>query len=624
MVSLSVAQQQRNCASMEHLQLQMEQDPQLEERMQQIEQFTSDILANGAAERSVDGIITIPVVVHVIWNINQPQQNISDAQIQSQIDVLNEDLRRLNADASETLPEFQDVAADLEIEFCLASVDPAGNPTTGIERKSSTRSSWGTGSAMKRSGQGGFDAWPRDSYLNMWSCNIGGGILGFATFPGGNAADDGVVVSPQYFGSRDYDTNNDFYLSSPFDLGRTMTHEVGHWANLRHIWGDGPCSIDDFVDDTPRSDNSNYGCPLNHFSCSNKDMVQNYMDYTDDGCMNIFTEGQKARARALFEPGGARAAMLNSAGCGDPEPVCRNPSGVAFEFDGNNVVISLTGSYFGEAYVVTVSGGDLAQPVTYTLSDPQVEDFSPISEVLPELNPCVEYVAEIVTQCFGLGSEIALDPLTVFVFGPECEPPSCDAPENLYATNITWQQATLGWDAEDEAESYRVQGRLRGGLGIFVRTRIIEGTSFRTNNLFPFLTYEFHVQALCGGDLGNSPYSPWFPFTLNPITNPGFGPVNGDTGLEEEVRLFDIDHVINTYPNPSHGPVNISYMGEDLGDARIIVTDIMGKEVRQYDVDLLLNGTRQIDLSGLHNGLYLLTFKKDGIHLYTEKVMLSR
>src|SRR5690606_16093183 len=123
-----------------------------------------------------------------------------------------------------TLAQFLGVASDLEIEFCLASVDPDGNPTNGIERRSTTRTSWGTGNAMKRYAQGGLDAWPKDSYLNMWSCEIGGGILGFATFPGGNAADDGVVVGPNYFGSRDYDVNNNFYLSAPFDLGRTMTH----------------------------------------------------------------------------------------------------------------------------------------------------------------------------------------------------------------------------------------------------------------------------------------------------------------------------------------------------------------------------------------------------------------
>ena len=139
-------------------------------------------------------IITIPVVVHVIYN--NSSENISDAQIQSQIDVLNEDFRRTNSDANNTWSQ----AADTEIEFCLSTVDPNGNATTGITRKSSNTSSWGTNDNMKKSSQGGVDPWNSAEYLNMWVCNIGGGILGYAQFPGGSAATDGVVVGPQYFG----------------------------------------------------------------------------------------------------------------------------------------------------------------------------------------------------------------------------------------------------------------------------------------------------------------------------------------------------------------------------------------------------------------------------------------
>jgi hypothetical protein len=265
----------------------------------------------------VGNIITIPVVVHVIYS--NSNENISDAQIQSQIDVLNEDYRRTNSDADNTWSQ----AADTQIEFCMATVDPNGNATTGITRKSSSTTSWGTNDAMKYSSQGGVDAWDTSQYLNMWVCNIGGGILGYAQFPGGSAATDGVVMGPNYFGSSA--KGSGFYLSAPFDLGRTTTHEVGHFLNLRHIWGDGNCSYDDFVTDTPTSDAANYGCATGHVSCSSVDMVQNYMDYSDDSCMNLFTQGQTDRMRAVLLPGGSRAALGASTKCdggGGTTPTC--------------------------------------------------------------------------------------------------------------------------------------------------------------------------------------------------------------------------------------------------------------------------------------------------------------
>ncbi len=304
-IGLNIQAQQRNCASMEVLEKNLQQNQQFQSQMEEIEEHTQRMIKKSASDLSkANGIITIPVVVHVIYRTSQ--QNISEAQIMSQLQVLNDDYRRTNADADNTWSQ----AADVEIEFCLATVDPSGNATTGITRTYSSKSEWGTNDAMKYASQGGVDAWSTGDYLNMWVCNIGGGILGYAQFPGsGSAATDGVVMSPQYFGTTGY-------VSSPFDGGRTTTHEVGHWLNLRHIWGDGNCNADDYVSDTPSSDGANYGCALGHVSCSSTDMVQNYMDYSDDACMNLFTSGQKARMRALFDTGGFRASLLNSNGCG--------------------------------------------------------------------------------------------------------------------------------------------------------------------------------------------------------------------------------------------------------------------------------------------------------------------
>lgn len=303
--------QERNCSSMDNLAYRMQQDPELKQRMDAIEVFTRQKINDNQNNRVDGAVITIPVVVHVIYN--NSSENISNAQIQSQIDVLNEDFRRTNSDANTIWQQ----AADTQIEFCLSKVDPNGNSSIGITRKASSRTSWGTNDAMKKSSQGGVDPWDTSQYLNIWVCNIGGGILGYAQFPGGSAATDGVVNSPQYFGRTGTAT-------APFNLGRTATHEVGHFLNLRHIWGDGGCGIDDFISDTPESDASNGGCATTHVSCGSLDMVQNYMDYSNDSCMNLFTQGQKSRMRAVLEPGGSRRNLALSEKCGTvvTQPTC--------------------------------------------------------------------------------------------------------------------------------------------------------------------------------------------------------------------------------------------------------------------------------------------------------------
>ena len=300
--------QERTCHTMGNLDRLLEEHEQYHQQMELIEQFTREFvttphLRNNAA-------VSIPVVVNVVYKTGA--QNVSDAQIQSQIDVLNDDFRRTNSDADNTWSQ----AADTQIEFCLASVDPNGNPTSGIRRKSTNKPSWQANDGMK--GNQGLTPWDPSSYLNIWVCNLSGGLLGYAQFPGGPSATDGVVVDYAYFGTIGTAT-------APFDLGRTCTHEVGHYLNLRHIWGDGGCSVDDFVSDTPVSDGPNYGCALGHVSCGTVDMVQNYMDYTNDNCMNLFSDGQASRMAALFEPGGARYSLTQSSACGaSPSPTCND------------------------------------------------------------------------------------------------------------------------------------------------------------------------------------------------------------------------------------------------------------------------------------------------------------
>ena len=267
------------------------------------QQTAAFIQAREQNRSSVMDIVTIPIVFHVIYN--DATQNIPDARLLEQLQILNDDFRRQNADADGTWAQ----AADTEVEFCLATTDPQGNPTDGIVRVSTTVGSFGSNDAMKFTAQGGSDAWPASDYLNFWVCNLGGGLLGYAQFPGGPASTDGVVCGHYYVGLSGAS-------NAPFNLGRTGTHEVGHWLNLYHIWGDGGCNIDDDVADTPASDGPNFDCQASHESCGTTDMVQNYMDYSDDLCMNLFTQGQADRMAAVLAPNGIRGSLRNSDGCG--------------------------------------------------------------------------------------------------------------------------------------------------------------------------------------------------------------------------------------------------------------------------------------------------------------------
>lgn len=289
----------QRCATMEVLQQNLQDDPSLARKLRDIDAQAQRFAKGGdigVMSTPYEGVVTIPVVVNVLYNVRRPQENISDAQIQSQIDVLNRDFSATNADVGQTPQPFAGVVAGFDVQFTLAKV----------VRKVSYRDSWGYRDHMKLERRGGIAATEPTKFLNIWICKIGGGILGYAQFPGGDPATDGIVVAPQYFGTTGY-------LEAPYDKGRTATHEIGHWLNLRHIWGDGPCGVDDLVADTPDSDAPNFGCPaFPTVRCGNTLMTMNYMDYTDDACMFMFTQGQRTRSRALFASDGARRSFITA------------------------------------------------------------------------------------------------------------------------------------------------------------------------------------------------------------------------------------------------------------------------------------------------------------------------
>jgi hypothetical protein len=240
-------------------------------------------------------IITIPTVVHVVYNT--PEENISLAQVRSQIQVLNRDFRARNPDRSNTPAVWKGLVTDARVQFKLATRKPDGTRTNGVTRTQTSRTSFGDDDSVKFTAQGGIAAWDTKEYLNIWVCNLQP-FLGYAQFPGGPADTDGLVIQHTCYG-----TNGT--AAPPFNLGRTATHEVGHWLNLRHIWADTPdCSGTDFVADTPNAAGPNFGTPtFPSVTCNNGpngDMFMNYMDYTDDAAMFMFTSQQVLRMRTAL------------------------------------------------------------------------------------------------------------------------------------------------------------------------------------------------------------------------------------------------------------------------------------------------------------------------------------
>lgn len=269
-------------------------------------------------------VVDIPLVIHVLHN-GEPigsGPNITDAQVLSQVTVMNEDFRNMVGTPGQSTAG----GVDVEVNFVMAQQTPNGCPTNGINRVNICQD--GTDQAAVNSWKAQ-TIWNRDLYMNMWSSKYVGdlaGILGFAQFPGGPANTDGVSAGHTFFGSSDYDDGT-FNTAPPYDKGRTMTHEVGHYLGLFHTF-QGGCAGGDSVADTPAVDSPNFGCPTGHVSCGDVDMIENYMDYTDDLCMNTYTAGQKTRVQAVLAS--SRVSLTTSNGATPPASVATDAE-IVFE-----------------------------------------------------------------------------------------------------------------------------------------------------------------------------------------------------------------------------------------------------------------------------------------------------
>ncbi len=608
------AQQQRNCGTMDYLASQLAADPGLAGRMEAVERDVTNWMSANESQR-VQVVITIPVVFHIVYNTSV--QNISDTRIMAQLDVLNKDFARLNADASNTPAAFQGLAVNTNIQFCLAQRDPSGNATTGIVRRQTSTSSFSSNNNIKFTSSGGDNAWPAGSYLNIWVGNLSGGLLGYAQFPGGSASTDGVVVLYSSVGGPSAPGT-----ATPYHLGRTATHEVGHWINLRHIWGDSNCGNDQ-VSDTPTQQTSNFGCPsFPHVTCSNGpngDMFMNYMDYTDDACMNMFSAGQASRMTASLNS--TRSSLLTSLGCVPPSGggSCGTSSGL------NATSVTTSGATLNWSAV----SGATSYNVQYKTSAGSIwttTTSTTTSKAISGLSSGTAYVFQVQAVCgsttgtySGTGSFTTLSTTCSDIY----EPNGSSSNAKVIAVN-TDINATISSNGDVDWFRFTTTSpntniqltltnlpfdydvRLYNSSLTNIATSQNGGTTSETinRNSSSATTYYVRVYGYNGAFSSTLCYK----LRINTSSTP--------FRLEENMSNASKDELVNNIvpiPNPSSGQTTFEFLSEIPGDANYMIADVTGRIVYKgvYSVTEGIN-RMDLDLYQLENGIYFMLMEQQG------------
>jgi hypothetical protein len=631
---------QRTCGQMDQMRANFAEDPALEQSYQAHLADVAERISTGDYGNT-EGVITIPVVVHVIWRV--AAQNLATNRITDQVQVLTDDFRRQNADAANTIAMFQSVAGDAGVEFCLANRDPQNNPTDGITRTQTTTVNIGLTNDYYTEAP----AWDRNKYLNIWVCELGNQLLGFAQFPGTSPANrDGVVINWRYFGTTG--------STSPYNKGRTATHEVGHWLGLRHIWGDGNCSQDDGVGDTPLAAAANYNCNLGKVSCQTTDMVQNFMDYTEDACMNIFTQGQGAVVNATLA--GTRGSLVFSTGCqtttgggggcdtteigyplaGTAQILLSGGTGAwGFVSGHNNYLDESKADYFANAGGATqifgtrmefgvATAANAASKVTVHVWDDNAGTPG------TQLNSVDLLIDDIIA---ATGDITVMFPTAVNVTGPyyvgiRITYAAGDTVALLHNTDGDVTTATAweewsggGWYRYDDTNSWGINV----GHAIYPITL---GANFAlaVSPANPTITTPGGSVALSAS--GAATYS-WTPATglsctncSNPTANPTVTTTYTVTGYDStntcstselvtvQVNIVGIEdglfeNGISTYPNPSDGNFILEFNQNEIADLRIEMFNNIGQKLYQENLDNFSGNYRKtMDMTSMPAGIY--------------------
>jgi hypothetical protein len=560
---------------------------------------------------------TIPVVVHVIHN-GEPigtGANISDAQVLSQIQVLNEDFRRITG--SNGFNNDPD-GADVEVEFCLAKQDPEGCVTTGIDRvnMSAVSTTWSgpggnTDSVLKPA-----TTWDASQYMNMWSVNFAdGSLLGYAQFPGGPANTDGVVSNYTYFGSNDAPGVS---IPGNFNLGRTMTHEVGHYLALFHTF-QGGCAGGDQCADTPAVDNANFGCPTTHQSCGDLDMVRNYMDYTNDSCMNVFTNDQKARVISALTNSPNRPNTITSDKCTPLADVSNDGSIEINELINvpctSDIVTNIRIQNFGTVTLTSamisynIDGGSSTDiPWTGNLANGEFEDID-----LPIISSSVgDHVLNVsVASPNGNADERNCNDITSVDYT------ATSAPESVEGTQLYFGLLTDTYSNETTWEFVDGSGAVVQSGGPYNGTTN-DSTLFEftiplgTNECYTFTINDTANDGICCA-YGVGSYE----LRINDVTGAlvaSGGDFGGTESLNFRANALSVDdYFLNNnlyvYPNPSANQLNIKLGNTNNLPNSYEIVNMLGQSITKRAIatneDLAINTTL------LSNGMYFIRITKD-------------
>lgn len=627
------------CASTEYEHFLQENDPK---RMTeaQFEAWLSPLIerykASPEYRSESGGVITIPVVVHVIHN-GQPvgtAPNIQDAQVESQITVMNQDFRRMAG-----TPGFNTnaVGADTMIQFALAKSDPNGNPTNGIVRHNLCQASWSTtaiNSTVKPS-----TIWDPTQYMNMWSVQFSdGSLLGYAQFPsnstlaglntnGGAANTDGVVANYSYFGSRNIFSGG-LYGDNSFDKGRTMTHEVGHFLGLRHIWGeDGtPCVVDDYCNDTPRAGAPNYGCPAGTNSCPSQpgnDMIENYMDYTDDACMNIFTVDQKARITTVMNNATRRLSLKTSTKdqaiplfTNDAElkleNVCATASGACGTAPSPTIKVTIynrgTATLTSAVISYNINGGtNYTYPWTGNLAQNKFATFD-----MPVTNATNGTFNGTITTANGVTDQRASNNSVSAAYTIPSGPPNYTFNNYVFRLQRDLYGSETTWNLKNQAGTILYSG------GPYTDTTglpalITQNWTLANNNCYTFTINDAYSDGICC-NYGTGYYDiKSTDGTVIVASGASFGATESKVFTVNVLsnETFETLNDIYVYPNPANNVLNIAvptgielvknvtiynYLGQTVGQKNILTVDDLSIDTTNYSSGVYLitvsNGTQ--------------------------------
>ncbi len=583
-------------------------------------------------------VITIPVVVHVIHGGESigTAPNITDAQVESQIIVLNQDFRKKIGTPGGT--STNPVAADVEIEFVLAKQDPYGNPTNGIDRINMCQSSWSTNDIESIVKPATF--WDPSQYLNMWTVNFSReDLLGYAQSPdnsglsgigtiGGSANTDGVVSSYKYFGSNTFNDGS-FILQSPFDKGRTMTHEVGHWLGLIHIWGDNPCG-DDYCADTPIHHKENYNCPSPiPLSCDTpavNEMIQNYMDYTYDTCMNIFTEDQKTRMITVMNNSPRRSSLKTSTKdntiplfANDAEikieankcivttetPPCpaagSNNKQVLLYNRGTNVLTSATISY-------SINGGSTqTQNWTGSLAQNKSASITLLNTTAYGNLNCS------ITSVNGVTDQRSSNNAATGTFIVPANPANYNFTQVTFSLQLDKYGSEVSWTLKDgSGTTIKNGGPYPDKPSLPLPTLITENWILNNNQCYTFTINDSKGDGICCGSSGDG----FFELKSTSgstiiLSGTEFGKIakKSFTINNLDTDEFEMSNEIYVYPNPTKGTLTIQIPSNFGLPNSYSISNALGQKMNQKIVSKETDLT--INTSGLSNGVYFITIVKE-------------